>query len=91
MRTGLNAVVTPVLEVSGAETASAGKVAVAEPGAGLLPDAIAAPVAFAGVVEVSTGTTTTTVVGLGAQPLVQSLEVVVKTGAMLLEVTSAGQ
>ena len=91
MRTGLNAVVTPVLEVPGAETASAGKVAVSEPGAGLLPDTIAVPVAFAGAVEVSTGTTTTTVVGLGAQPLVQSLEVVVNTGAMLLEVTSAGQ
>ncbi len=43
MRTGLNAVVTPVLEVPGAETASAGKVVVSDPGAGLLPDTIAVP------------------------------------------------
>lgn len=91
VRTGLTDVVTPVIEVPGAETASAGKVAVSKPGAGLLPDTRAVPVAFAAVLEVSTGTTTTTVVGLGAQPDVQSLEVVVKTGAMLLEVTSAGQ
>lgn len=66
-------------------------VPVCVPGAGPLPETTAVPVAFAGVVEVSTGITTTTVVGLGAQPDVQSLEVVVKTGAMLLEVTSAGQ
>jgi hypothetical protein len=81
----------PIFEVTGTETASAGKVAVSEPEDGLLPDPREVPVAFAGVVDVSTGTTTTTVVGLGAQPVVQSLEVVVNTGAILLEVTSAGQ
>lgn len=91
MRTGLTAVLTLVVEVPGAETASTGKVVVSEPEAGLLPDTRAVPVATAGVVEVSTGITTTTVVGLGAQPLVQSLVVVVKAGAMLLDVTSAGQ
>lgn len=93
MRTGLTAVLTLVCEgeVPGAETASAGRMVVPEPEAGLPPDTRAVPIGFAGVVEVSTGTTTTTVVGLGAQPLVHSLVVVVKAGAMLLEVTSAGQ
>jgi hypothetical protein len=43
------------------------------------------------VVEVSTGTTTTTVVGVGAQPVVQSFEVVVKAGETPIVEDSAGQ
>lgn len=61
------------------------------PWAGFDPETTEPPVACAGVLDVSTGITTTTVVGAGPQPVVHTFEVVVMTGAMLVAVTSPGQ
>lgn len=61
------------------------------PPAGFDPETTEPPVACAGVLDVSTGITTTTVVVVGPQPVVHTFEVVVMTGAMLVAVTSPGQ